>query len=465
MICNKCKSKWETDRRISASLISCPFCGERLTQADEDKPQAFDNTKDALIFIAQKHGNEVLLGKKLKAFFHDYAPQVSPNRKSLVFAVYEKGAASILKSHLNAKQADKEIAFKRAVAKLSEAFVAQDAAENIVREFAEALGWQLSAAGKAQQDVQQALQPETAAIQLQTAQTKAQPQPQSKQSQSQSQSTKSPLSPSPPPLPNKQQGRKALAPVLILIVALALVVGLFTHNKLNNDTNADAEASSDTDTIVEMDGSVDKAIAEILGGGMHNIKFGGYDWRVLDIQGDKALLLTEDVIERCPYNTEYVDVTWESCTLRKYLNGEFLNKFSSQEQEMILETTNTNLKNQWYDTDGGNSTTDKVFLLSIDEVVKYFGDNGDLANRKGWYVGNEGYELRDGAGYYISDQYNNERVAKYEDDGAWWWLRSPGFDSDYAAHVSNVGVLLLSGYNVLYDRGGVRPALWLNLKS
>ncbi|MDR1135439.1 MAG: VWA domain-containing protein [Clostridiales Family XIII bacterium] len=116
---------------------------------DEDKSKTFDNTREAFIFIAQKHGSEVLLGKKLKTFFPDYTPQVSVNRKRLVFAVYENGAAAILQSYLHAKQADKEIAFKQAVAKLTEAFITQEAAENIIREFAEALGWQLSARNEA----------------------------------------------------------------------------------------------------------------------------------------------------------------------------------------------------------------------------------------------------------------------------------------------------------------------------
>ncbi|MDR1135442.1 MAG: DUF6273 domain-containing protein [Clostridiales Family XIII bacterium] len=200
-------------------------------------------------------------------------------------------------------------------------------------------------------------------------------------------------------------------------------------------------------------------------GKRRNLKFGRYKWRVLDIQGDKALLLTENIIEKCPYNTDYMDVTWESCTLRKYLNGEFLSKFNSQEQEMILETTNTNLNNQWYGINGGKRTTDKAFLLSIDEVVKYFGDSGDLANHKGWYWRNNKFELKDGKGYYINDQYNNERMAKCGDEGAWWWLRSPGHNSGDAAHVFTDGELIMGGLSVDCGHVGVRPALWLNLKS
>jgi hypothetical protein len=42
------------------------------------------------------------------------------------------------------------------------------------------------------------------------------------------------------------------------------------------------------------------------------IPFGEYNWRVLDVQGDKALIITEDVVELRPYHEQYVEVTWET---------------------------------------------------------------------------------------------------------------------------------------------------------
>ncbi|MDR1136141.1 MAG: DUF6273 domain-containing protein [Clostridiales Family XIII bacterium] len=209
-----------------------------------------------------------------------------------------------------------------------------------------------------------------------------------------------------------------------------------------------------------------KAVAEILKGEKRNIELGKYKWRVLDKQADKALLLAEYIIEKRPYDIlGFEDATWESCTLREYLNNEFFSEFSRLEQAGILKTRNANPDNQWYKTNGGNRTTDKVFLLSIDELVKYFGDSGDLASRKGWYWSNNKFELKDGKGYCINDRYNYERVAKYGNDWAWWWLRSPGLDSSDAAYVDHDGVLYLDGSRVYYENGGVRPALWLNLES
>jgi len=193
------------------------------------------------------------------------------------------------------------------------------------------------------------------------------------------------------------------------------------------------------------------------------MSFGAYTWRVLAVKNNRALLLSRDILERRPYNTEFTGVTWETCTLRQYLNGEFYESFTQEEKARIEERENDNPKNQWYGTEGGNNTKDKVFLLSIEEVVKYFGDSGDLAARKGWYWEKGKDELKDEKGYYINDQYNGRRVAKFNGSGSWWWLRSPGINQNYAALVDDDGIVNLIGRFVTRGAGGVRPALWLNL--
>ena len=97
------------------------------------------------------------------------------------------------------------------------------------------------------------------------------------------------------------------------------------------------------------------------------IPFGGYDWRVLDVQNNKALILSEKIIEERAYKRK--DITWETCKLRRYLNGAFYNKFSSQDRARIAETRITT-NNPWYKE--GNATNDKIFLLSIQELALYY---------------------------------------------------------------------------------------------
>jgi hypothetical protein len=226
------------------------------------------------------------------------------------------------------------------------------------------------------------------------------------------------------------------------------------------------------------------------------VDFGGYEWRVLEVSGGKALLLSEYVLEHRAYNGEYhngeyhenmtleeleaLATTWADCDLRAYLNGEFLNSFSQSDRERIAETRNDNQDNQWFYAEamasgdnwwiqyaprGGADTSDRIFLLSLEEVAKYFGDSGQLRNRPNNDI------------YWIDDQYNEARVARclsscpyddYHSDGgygsaSWWWLRSPGSYSIGAANVYfdgniNVGGDVINGWSA-----GVRPALWLNL--
>jgi hypothetical protein len=103
---------------------------------------------------------------------------------------------------------------------------------------------------------------------------------------------------------------------------------------------------------------------------------------------------------------------------------------------------------------GGNVTTDKVFLLSFDDVCQYFGDSTTNLKEKGGAepVGS------------IDDRNNIARVAKHGSEGAsWWWLRTPGQISSRAVNVNSDGSFYVNGFNVHTDSGGVRPALWLNL--
>ncbi|MCL2678630.1 MAG: InlB B-repeat-containing protein [Clostridiales bacterium] len=184
------------------------------------------------------------------------------------------------------------------------------------------------------------------------------------------------------------------------------------------------------------------------------IKFGGIDWRVLEVQAGKALLISEKVLENRKYDAELHNITWQHCDLREYLNGEFYNStFSAAEKARIATTQVKNDANPWYGISGGNGTSDKLFLLSLEEVVRYFGDSGKLAAEDGSMTST------------INDQYNSARIAKDGDGNArTWWLRSPGSVTFNAASVVFNGWISVSG-DSLYDANvGVRPALWLNLE-
>jgi len=181
------------------------------------------------------------------------------------------------------------------------------------------------------------------------------------------------------------------------------------------------------------------------------IQFSGYDWRVLDIQNNQALLLSDLVLEKRPYNIEHTDITWENCSLRYYLNNDFYNKLSDKNQ--IVHQTIHNNNNPYNGTLGGNNTTDYIFLLSLEEIANYFG--------------NEKYDMlvleKQGC---IRDKNSNKRIARDTTGAAaWWWLRSPGYYRHLAALVGADGGVIAYDGAYASGVGGVRPALWLNLKS
>lgn len=99
------------------------------------------------------------------------------------------------------------------------------------------------------------------------------------------------------------------------------------------------------------------------------------EWRVLARDGNKALLISRYGLDVQPYNSEKTDVTWETCTLRTWLNNTFFNKaFTSAEQATILTTTVYNFwteGNTEWESGGGNTTQDRIFLLSYEEANQY----------------------------------------------------------------------------------------------
>ena len=186
------------------------------------------------------------------------------------------------------------------------------------------------------------------------------------------------------------------------------------------------------------------------------IDFGGYNWLILDEQNGWTLLLMENTWTSFPYHENRKEVTWENSSLRQILNDDFYNSMPNENRERIVKTSVSNSENQWFRTDGGADTKDYVFLLSLEEVIEYFGDSGYLGQRPAF---NHGVIARD-----INDQYNSARIA-YDSLGntSVWWLRSPGGDSNRAANITNAGLIHVRGNYVDTDYCGVRPAMWINL--
>ena len=156
------------------------------------------------------------------------------------------------------------------------------------------------------------------------------------------------------------------------------------------------------------------------------IPFAHMDWRVLDKKDGKVLLLKDNAFGSTPFDEKGQNVTWESSSVRKWLNNDFLQEsFTENERNSILETTVKNTPNATYKTLAGNNTKDKFFLLSCDEVAKYY------------------------------DAIHETKSC--------WWLRTPGAAENSMSFVYKDKTVMDYGYEVTNTNITVKPAMWLNL--
>ncbi len=146
-----------------------------------------------------------------------------------------------------------------------------------------------------------------------------------------------------------------------------------------------------------------------------------------------------------------------------------------------------------YDANPGIDTTDKVFLLSAEDVIKYFKFKTGSYSESGtikWTGSSDarlkcfGTEYAFTHGLYlqsVADSSTQNRHIEWMDSGHTfaaniacnWWLRSVGkvttdlrtqISSNLITDVNYAGALLLSGENAYSDFMGVRPAVWVNSK-
>lgn len=102
----------------------------------------------------------------------------------------------------------------------------------------------------------------------------------------------------------------------------------------------------------------------------HYFKWERIKWRVLQNNGSTLFVVADKGLDCKDYNEEYTPVTWENCTLRNWLNSDFYGTaFGSAEQGAIVGQTVVNEDNPDYGIEGGNDTTDNIFLLSIGEAA------------------------------------------------------------------------------------------------
>ena len=210
------------------------------------------------------------------------------------------------------------------------------------------------------------------------------------------------------------------------------------------------------------------------------------EWEILEKKDDgTAIVLSSKVIDVKPYNTKLENITWNDSSLRKWLHHEFYGKaFTAEEKDKIVETSLKNEDNNeeytqkyinWWEKwakkeavdkkryigtkmngKGGEDTTDKVWLLSLDDIRRYGRRFSTDKNRTAIPMEYLTKEID----FCTSDACKRNRVV----GNAWWWLRSPGGEQKNAAYIHYSGFVHVLGLHV-DNNGGVRPALKINLNN
>ena len=207
------------------------------------------------------------------------------------------------------------------------------------------------------------------------------------------------------------------------------------------------------------------------------------EWLVLAKEDNRILVISDKALDCQQFDTSSETVTWETCTLRTWLNDDFYNKaFDEDEQKLILTTNVSADKNPEYDTDPGKATKDKVFLLSASEALEYFSDDSQRICEPTYYAA------------AIGEEATTDTVE------CKWWLRTPGYNYNQSFAVTvidngainvigtskdtdisaTVGLYILypirqqtlktlteigTDFSATYGATYVRPAIWIDLST
>ena len=173
-------------------------------------------------------------------------------------------------------------------------------------------------------------------------------------------------------------------------------------------------------------------------------------WRVLDVKEGRALLLSRDILDVQPYAGDDGSVFWGNCFLRGWLENEFRPRaFSPEENALVFQPedpaygdTDELLWEQFGMEDMTESVHDAVFVLSVDDILRYFPGENSLFCPGASARGTE----------WVEERTNGESLC--------WWLRSSSDRYGYVQVVSPADSIGACGMprETLH---GVRPAFWL----
>lgn len=251
----------------------------------------------------------------------------------------------------------------------------------------------------------------------------------------------------------KEDRARKLAAIVAIAFAIGLILLIVFQFSKSDDTGGPPGSMPISSPSANVDDTpTPRASAPVAG---KIIEFGQLngsklEWRVLEVSGNRALLLSEQVLERKALND--TNATWDGSSLRQYLAADFFFKSFTSDERTKIQTINIYTgQNPWYKVPYGVSANETIFLLDIEQVLKYFG-------------GSEALNNREGNSRLIDDSNNSKRQAvDLGNSSSDWCLRTPDSENLSATYVQSDGAINVSGYGGASDIRGVRPALWLKL--
>lgn len=247
----------------------------------------------------------------------------------------------------------------------------------------------------------------------------------------------------------------AVLPVVFLTSKKTRDNGGNTDNSIDNNDNS----NSSEENVPVVDEVLDENLTMLRRARKSDfIRFGKYeqddnasngpediDWIVIEEEGTKLLVISMYSLERIPYNEEDVDVTWETCSVRKWLNEEFINVAFNDYERSLIPTVTIHDGNGIYDSLEENPTQDKVFLLSRAEANTYLRPHYGLACE---------------ATKSAAEKKGNEYDVKHP-----WWLRSASGDYNRVDTVDSDGTIWEKFEVPNNQYGCVRPSMWIDVST
>ena len=178
------------------------------------------------------------------------------------------------------------------------------------------------------------------------------------------------------------------------------------------------------------------------------------NWLVLEEKNGMYLVISEQILEFRTYD-DGTHQTWADSTLRKWLTEDFVAKaFSEEERAKIVPMKLTTSTPSYFDIENVTDSVETVFLLSYGEMMQY-----QVAETHCTFYAVSSPERNDLPYSWVMDAFDPSMMH--------WWVRTNGGNQGEVVRGYGMVPTNVSGNTVTNigtnDRGGIRPAMWIDI--